>query len=91
MIDLSGVPEPPRPATNTPRIVALLIDAGLLLMVGYVLLGLLALLLIGLEAAGEETAAFDVASAATPVLQAIRGAPRWGVASVLYGLYAIPY
>ncbi|HEY3118633.1 MAG TPA: RDD family protein [Chloroflexota bacterium] len=91
MIGLNGIPEPPRPANRSQRLFALVIDAALLLIIANVLFGLLALLLVALEAAGAETAAFDIASAVTPIIQAIRGAPRLAVAAVLYGLYVVPF
>ncbi len=90
MIGLNGIREPPPPATNTQRVVALVIDAALLLLFANVLLGLLALLVVGLGSLWEESAAFYVASAVTPALQATRGAPRLAVVAALYGVYTVP-
>src|SRR5213594_904777 len=88
---VTGFSEPPPPANKTQRILAVLIDAALLLIIANALFGLLALLLIALEVTGEQNAAFDIASAATPILQAIRGAPRLAIAAVLYGLYVVSF
>ena len=60
---VTGFSEPPPPANKTQRILAVLIDAALLLIIANALFGLLALLLIALEVTGEQNAAFDIAAA----------------------------
>lgn len=88
-ISLPGGSEPPPPASNFRRALALIIDVVLLGLAANVLSGLAGLLLVGLAVLGEE--ASTLAAGPLAALGASRNVPRGLIAIVIYGVYAVPF